>query len=65
MPSRTVRGAKFTIVVGGHRIVIKHVPSKGKRCRVIAPPGVIIESHHDRGTLSPLDTGNEEALPDR
>lgn len=44
MPARTVKGPVFTIVVDGKRITVKHVGSKGKRCRVIAPHGVLIES---------------------
>ncbi len=44
MPTRTVKGPTFTIVVDGKKIVVKHVYSKGKRCRVIAPEGVTIET---------------------
>ena len=36
MKLRTVKGAVFTILVDDKRIV-------GKRCRVIVPPGVLIE----------------------
>jgi hypothetical protein len=43
MRSRTVRGTVFTILVDDKRIVVKHVLGKGKRCRVIAPAGVLIE----------------------
>jgi len=43
MPERTVKGAAFTIVVGDQRIRVEHVYGKGKRCRVSAPPGVVIE----------------------
>ena len=51
MPARTVKGAVFTIVVGGQRITVKHVSSKGKRCRVIAPEGVTIESERGRAGI--------------
>ena len=43
MKLRTVKGAVFTILVDDKRIVVKHVFGKGKRCRVIGPPGVLIE----------------------
>lgn len=43
MPERTVKGAAFTIVVDDKRILVEHVFGKGKRCRVSAPPGVVIE----------------------
>lgn len=43
MPERTVKGAAFTIVVGDKRIHVEHVFGKGKRCRISAPPGVVIE----------------------
>ena len=39
---RTVKGKKFTILIEGQQIVVQHVPGKGKRCRVIFPPGVRI-----------------------
>ncbi len=39
---RTVKGNKFTILIEGQQIVVQHVPGKGKRCRVIFPPGVRI-----------------------
>ncbi|WP_010587997.1 hypothetical protein [Schlesneria paludicola] len=43
MPVRTVKGPVFTLIVGGQQIVVKHVNAKGKRCRVFAPEGVLIE----------------------
>ena len=43
MPERTVKGATFTIIVGDKRIRVEHVYGKGKRCRISAPPGVVIE----------------------
>ena len=54
MPARTVKGTVFTIVVDGKRIIVKHISSKGKRCRVIVPEGVIIIS-------SPQITENDVA----
>lgn len=44
MPERTVKGAAFTIVVDDKRIRVEHVFGKGKRCRISAPPGVVIET---------------------
>jgi len=44
MPVRTVKGSVFTLIVHGQQIVVKHVNAKGKRCRVFAPEGVLIES---------------------
>ncbi|HEY0984083.1 hypothetical protein [Schlesneria sp.] len=43
MPERTVKGAAFTIIVDDKQIRVEHVFGKGKRCRVYAPPGVLIE----------------------
>lgn len=43
MPERTVKGREFSIVIGGQRIRIKHIQSKGKRCRVTIPAGAYIE----------------------
>ncbi len=56
MSLHTVKGAIFTIVVDDKRIVVKHVFGKGKRCRVIAPPGVLIEVDRRRSTV--IDHGN-------
>jgi hypothetical protein len=61
MNERTVKGAVFTIVVEGKRIVVKHVSGKGKRCRVIAPAGVSIEEH--RGTANQQQTDTRTRLP--
>ena len=44
MPARTVKGPVFTLIFQGQTIVVKHIPAKGKRCRVFAPDGVQIES---------------------
>lgn len=43
MPERTVKGQRFSIVINGQRIVVAHVQSKGKRCRVTLPAGAFIE----------------------
>ncbi len=51
MRPRTVKGTVFTIIVDDKRIVIKHVFGKGKRCRVIAPPGVFIEEELRQSTV--------------
>ncbi len=56
MRLRTVKGAVFTIVVDDKRIVVKHVFGKGKRCRVILPPGVLIEE--ERRQSAAIDHGN-------
>ena len=57
MTLRTVKGAVFTILVDGKRIVVKHVFGKGKRCRVIVPPGVVvIEEQRRRSAV--IDRGN-------
>ena len=42
MGMRTVKGSTFTILVEGQQVVVQHVSGKGKRCRVIFPPGVRI-----------------------
>ena len=55
MIARTVKSAVFTIVVGDKRIVIKHVFCKGKRCRVILPPGAIIEEQPCHPATGDLD----------
>ena len=44
MPARTVRGSTFTIWIDGKQIIVKHLPCKGNRCRVIVPPGAVIET---------------------
>lgn len=56
MRLRTVKGAVFTILVDDKRIVVKHVFGKGKRCRVIVPPGVLIEE--ERRPPAVIDHGN-------
>ena len=56
MRLRTVKGSVFTIVVDDKRIVIKHLYGKGKRCRVIAPPGVFIEEERRPSTI--IDHGD-------
>ena len=42
MIARTVKGPVFTILVDGKAIVVQHVASKGRRCRITAPNGVRI-----------------------
>ncbi len=47
MSARTVKGPYFAIIVDDKRILVKHIYAKGKRCRVIAPEGVLIELCHE------------------
>ncbi len=59
MKFRTVKGAVFTIVVDDKRIVIKHVFGKGKRCRVIVPPGVLIEEEQRQSAIIDHDISSQ------
>jgi hypothetical protein len=52
MVARTVKGSEFTIIVDDKRITVKHLYCKGKRCRVIAPAGVRIETTCQRQPFS-------------
>lgn len=61
MPVRTVKGPVFTLIVDGRQIVVKHVNAKGKRCRVFAPDGVLIET----GLVSIEESGEHSSPKER
>lgn len=65
MHARTIKGSVFTIIVDSKRITVKHVFSKGKRCRVILPDGVMIESGDNpnrASSKSPKGVGSDSDL---
>ena len=61
MPARTIKARSFTIFVDGKRITIRHVDSKGKRCRVFVPDGVRIEPGIVNESTDEIENSNNES----